>query len=1046
MENLKRYHIQEQLENFYHCKSFLVKDIEDRGQLKYLHLLEPDQLQDILFFSQLFESLEGDAFLFPVALKLEDFGSFQEGGKVYYFWTSEYISPSQRLDRRISELGREERFRIFRQLFEVIGELHRRGFVCGGLAPNQIFLDDEQNLHKIALLEFSAAPLAQVYFSGGDPYFFAPERLIQEPLDARADVYNLGALLYYLLSGQKPYQCSLEQKFHSPPSFSQGEFASLISTLMAPYPLERPVNCRELAKLLPSFLQPQEISWEAEEDLVTHPLNLLMFSHSSSALSLLEEAYHRKRQGRSSVVILEDFSPEVIKKFQYSLLDPEDTFYEVFCHNLPLSIFPGILPSVQNDLENISLESSIAPDLLQRGHLYQKILQKVREKFSSGVLVLYNLEKVDELSLQILDLIGLQEDLSFLVLALYCKDHAPANIQKWKESLSLREGAYILTSERVDSGKVEGLLREAGYSISREEVEAISQKARFHPYWTGKLLQKWPEVGDNFSPFSFGKLVHILALCLEGATLAQLGRIFQCSERELFQEIFSAANQGWVRVLGERVFLSFPFLEEVYHTLQEGELREYSELLYQSVEASSIAKALYSLAIRDETRYFQHLHEATLLARSLGCYSLASQLYEAALEFIPSHTSTRIQILLEYGKVLLHLQEYRSLISLYTPLLEVQLQPFEEAYVLQTLARCCWELKRFQQGEKYAKDALEKAAIAGDEDTLVQGYFVEAKILFEVGKGNLVKDLLNDAVKALQSPKYRIYLESQLAVFSIYSGEYKNAENILERLLQKAQEISHKELEGWILLLLARIYLFTSRYSRAQECIRQAGRIFLQEDHLYFYALSQLQLARFYVERYQFEEAYGPARYAYLVFEVFQESRLLWSAQSTLGEIEVEVGESVRGNRHLLRALLLANQARDSGILCELLLILGRIHLRRKDIGRAEVLIRKARELAREKNLPHLSGRVYYLSAKVARLLEESEMEKSFLEKAWEIFTKLGASKEIYKIILDKLYRDKEKNQMPDPEVLQKIQDGLEALGIEKLLKDFHSILETSAS
>ena len=39
----------------------------------------------------------------------------------------------------------------------------------------------------------------------GTPYYSSPEQAAASPLDARADMYSLGASLYHALTGQMPF-------------------------------------------------------------------------------------------------------------------------------------------------------------------------------------------------------------------------------------------------------------------------------------------------------------------------------------------------------------------------------------------------------------------------------------------------------------------------------------------------------------------------------------------------------------------------------------------------------------------------------------------------------------------------------------------------------------------------------------------------------------------------------------------------------------------------------------------------------------------------
>jgi serine/threonine protein kinase len=96
-------------------------------------------------------------------------------------------------------------------LLPTLDYLHRRRIVHGDLKPENVFLGDDG---RITLLDFGLARRARRDdalvdandFCLGTMEYAAPEQISGEPVDARADLYSLGCILYELVTGRRPFE------------------------------------------------------------------------------------------------------------------------------------------------------------------------------------------------------------------------------------------------------------------------------------------------------------------------------------------------------------------------------------------------------------------------------------------------------------------------------------------------------------------------------------------------------------------------------------------------------------------------------------------------------------------------------------------------------------------------------------------------------------------------------------------------------------------------------------------------------------------------
>ena len=114
----------------------------------------------------------------------------------------EYVDGFE-LGRLAPSLEFQQRARIMKEVCEAVHHAHDVGVQHRDLKPSNIMLDAELR-PKILDFGLSSGDPARGHFRG-TPRYLAPEQLdASQPIDARTDVYALGAVLYELLTGVPP--------------------------------------------------------------------------------------------------------------------------------------------------------------------------------------------------------------------------------------------------------------------------------------------------------------------------------------------------------------------------------------------------------------------------------------------------------------------------------------------------------------------------------------------------------------------------------------------------------------------------------------------------------------------------------------------------------------------------------------------------------------------------------------------------------------------------------------------------------------------------
>ncbi len=153
-----------------------------------------------------------------------------------------------------------------------VGAAHAVGVLHRDLKPDNVLFDErgEPQVVDFGLAKATQVEVSQLTQTGmiiGTPAFMSPEQ-VTSPRDAReaADIYGLGALLYAMLTGGKPFSGSLlvtlEQVVHQPPVPPSRLNARVPTTVeavclqaLAKDPTQRPASAEALAAAAELSLQ-----------------------------------------------------------------------------------------------------------------------------------------------------------------------------------------------------------------------------------------------------------------------------------------------------------------------------------------------------------------------------------------------------------------------------------------------------------------------------------------------------------------------------------------------------------------------------------------------------------------------------------------------------------------------------------------------------------------------------------------------------------------------------------------------------------------------
>jgi serine/threonine protein kinase len=221
----------------------------------------------------------------PHTVELYDFGE-TEDGTLYFVMELLEGMDLESLVRKEGPLPQERVIHILRQVCDSLEEAHASGLIHRDIKPANIHVGRVGLKHDfVKVLDFglvkSVLPAGDdsmataAGLTPGTPAYLAPEMALGETCDGRADLYALGCVAYFLLTGQLVFQASNSlqmitkhiQETPLPPSQRTElevapELDQIVLTCLAKRPEDRPASATELDRMLASI---QVEPWSEEE-------------------------------------------------------------------------------------------------------------------------------------------------------------------------------------------------------------------------------------------------------------------------------------------------------------------------------------------------------------------------------------------------------------------------------------------------------------------------------------------------------------------------------------------------------------------------------------------------------------------------------------------------------------------------------------------------------------------------------------------------------------------------------------------------------------
>ena len=211
--------------------------------------------------------------------------------------------PSLRRLLSAATLPEAEALAMARAVLQGLAFIHQQGLVHCDIKPDNVLLDPGTGLVRPRIADFGLAQVSGTHGPGtGTPGYVAPEQLRPgTPVDERADVFSMGAVMFELFSGRQAFRARsiAAARDHQGPPDTAGLPApvrAVIAAMLAAAPGDRPESCADVLAALPeadlAALGPNSTTGRVVQHLLLPPADSELTPSGSASAEVTSDTPH----------------------------------------------------------------------------------------------------------------------------------------------------------------------------------------------------------------------------------------------------------------------------------------------------------------------------------------------------------------------------------------------------------------------------------------------------------------------------------------------------------------------------------------------------------------------------------------------------------------------------------------------------------------------------------------------------------------------------------------------------------------------------------